>query len=246
MTRLSWGTPGSRLYEAGVDRGVVYFPNIEPVVWNGLVSVKEAPSESDSSTNYYDGISYAARHTPGSYAATIEAYTYPDLLDEGKPFNMTYRTQIGNDLDGMDYAYRIHLVFNARATPSEKQYTSLDDSNNGGTFVWNITSRPAVIQENQSSAHLIVDTRLAYSWTVQALEDLIYGTDGDSARLTSPKDILDLFDANSILKITDHGDGTWTAEGPDDVVSMIDSTTFQINWPSVVFIDNDTYTVSSL
>jgi hypothetical protein len=246
MTRLSWGNAIERIYEAGVDRGVLYPFGRGGIPWNGLVSVKESTSEFDVSANYVDGLKYQRRHTPGSYAATIEALTYPDEFEEQKPFGFSYRTMIGNAVAGSDYGYRLHLVYNALAAPADKDFSSLDGDSSETTFSWDITTRPIQIEGHGPSAHLIVDTTKAYSWTVKAFEDLIYGTEASQARLPSPQEVLDLFDANSVLKITNHGDGTWTAEGPDDLVQMVSATEFRIDWPSVVFLDNDTYQISSL
>lgn len=238
MTRISWGS-GERNYVAGIDRGVLYPVGGGGVPWNGLISVKETSSEFDISANYVDGRQFSQQHTPGSFTATIEAVTYPDEFEEQKPFGFSYRAGVGS-------GYKLHLVYNALAAIADKEYSSLDGDPAETSFSWDITTRPVPIKGSLPSAHLIVDTSLAYSWTVKAFEDLIYGTEESQARLPSPQEVLDLFDANSVLKITDHGDGTWTAEGPDEVVSMLDATTFQINWPSVVYIDTVTYTVSSL
>jgi len=239
MTRLSWGSSGERIYETGVDRGVLYPYGKGGVPWNGLISVKESSSDFNVSANYVDGRKFNQQHVPGSFAATIEAVTYPDEFEEQKPFGLCYRTSYGA-------GYRLHLVYNALATPADKDYSSLDGDPNVTTFSWDISTRPARLEGSMPSAHLIIDTNLAYSWTVKAFEDLVYGTEENQARLPSPQEVLGLFDDNSILKITDHGDGTWTAEGPDNVVQMISDTEFQINWPSAVYIDTVTYKVSSL
>lgn len=246
MTRLTWGDISQRHYEAGVDRGVFYSPSGQGEAWNGLVSVEESPSESGE-PRYLDGIRLHNKKSEGAFAATIEAFTYPLGFEDHlglsgglssrkrQPlFNFSYRVM-------SDTGYKIHLVYNATANPSSKSY-QFDDV---GTFSWDITTLPRAIRGSAPTAHLIVDAGTAYSQTIAAFEDVLYGSDAADPRMPLPEEVLDIFDANSILKITDNGDGTWTAEGPDDVVSMIDATTFQINWPSVEYIDADTYIVRS-
>lgn len=244
--RLGWDNSGEKFYETGVDRGVLYPSSGIGVPWNGLISVKEAPSESDVSTNYVDGRKYRTRHTPGAFAATVEAITFPDEFEEQKPFGLTYRTKIGTDITGLDHGYKLHLVYNALAAPVSKDYSTLNSSPEALPFQWDISTTPIRIAGAQPSAHLIVDTTKAYSWTVEAFEALLYGTEEHAPVLPSPESVLELFDANAIVKITDNGDGTWTAEGPDEVIQMLDPSTFQISWASAVYIDSDTYSISSL
>jgi len=121
----------------------------------------------------------------------------------------------------------------------------MSDSTDTSPFSWNISTVP-IKMGDVSSAHLIIDPRFAYPWVIQELEDLLYGSSGNNPYLPPPEEILDLFEDASILKITDHGDGTWTAEGPDEAIRMLDSTTFEITWPSAVYIDSTTYRISSL
>lgn len=245
MSRLIWDDAASRTIEAGVDRGVLYLAQGGARPWNGLISVKENPSI-DVSENYVDGIRYQTRHTPESFSATVECYTYPDELETQQvPFGFCYRTLIETNSNAVP-RYKLHLVYNALATPIDKDYGSLDSNADGMSFSFDLWTRPTDVERATPSAHLIVDTSQAYPWTVQALEDLLYGTEDAAPRFPTPQEVLDVFDANSILKITDHGDGTWTAEGPDNVVYQNLDGSWTIDWPSVVQIDTHTYQVSSL
>ena len=257
MTKLNWDAIGKRLFSVGVDRGVFYPTDTAGVSWDGLIAVQETPNESDLVEKHYDGKKFFSTQGAGSFAATIEAYSYPPEFESyagtigmysnqiRKAFNFSYRTLLGNDSDGIDHGYLIHLVYNATAAPSNLTYQSENSSIEITTFSWDISTAPIKIGETYGS-HLIVDTRFAYSWAVEALEELLYGNGINAPALPDPQYIIDLFDDASILKITDHGDGTWTAEGPDDAIKMLDSTSFEITWPSAVYIDNESYKISSL
>ena len=259
MTRLKWGETQDRIYEAGVDRGVLY-PNVNPgVVWNGLVSMVEASSESQEISNYIDGVKYYNNISAGSFSATLEAFTYPDEFSEydgvmydiitqqrRKSFGLCYRTKIGNAIDGLDAGYKIHLVYNALASPTEKNYTSVGDSTEATNFNWEITTTPVSIPGAGPSAHLIIDTTKAHGWTVTALEAVLYGNETTPATLPSPETVIDIFESNAILIVIDHGDGTFSVTGPDAAIQMLNDTTFQITWDSAVMINETSYTISSL
>ena len=257
MTILKWGEDTKRSYEAGVDRGVLYPDNDAGVVWNGLVSMVEATSESEEVSCYLDGIKYYSKRSLGSFSATLEAFTYPDefSVHDGilnsitrqrrKSFGLCYRTKIGNAVDS-NAGYKIHLVYNALASPTERSYKSLGESEEAILFSWGISTKPILIPGASVSSHLVVDTTKAHASTVAALEDILYGTEEILPTLPSPNAILDLFEANSILTVTDNGDGTFTVTGPDEAIQMLDPTTFQISWESAVVIDETSYRISSL
>lgn len=224
MARLVWD---GRNYDTGLDRGVLY-PTASPgVPWNGLTSVQDSPS-SDIQVRYLDGVK-TYRQLQTTFAGTIEAFTYPEPLP--KTFGMSYRVKD-----------KIHIVYNVTLGPANINYRQLDTD----PFSWSFSTKPVPVPGAKISSHLIVDGAKAYSWTLSALEDILYGSDANHPRLPLPDEVLNVFDINSILKVTDHGDGTFTVDGPDDVVIMLDATTFQITWPSAVYIDEDTYTISSL
>lgn len=257
MTRINWGSTDARLFEFGVDRGVFYPEDGRGVPWNGLTAVNEAPSGSDVVENYLDGQKFATRRRMESFAATIEAYNYPVEFEpydgqisfrrsqRRRQFGFSYRTLVGNAELGSSFSYKIHLVYNALATPSAVNYHSLNDSSDTSPFSWSISTIPIKMGDS-SSAHLIIDPRYAYPWVIEELEKMLYGSNENEPYLPPPGEILDLFEDASILKITDHGDGTWTAEGPDSAIQMLSETMFEITWPSAVYIDDVTYRISSL
>ena len=239
MTRLVWD---DRVYSLGLDRGVFY-PRVGPgEVWNGLTSVVESPDGSDEKTRYLDGVKNRVRRQEGYFRGTIEAVSFPeffwdDVLTYKRPqdFGFCYRVQSGD-------IYQLHLVYNCQISPVgiSHQQSEID------IFRLEFSCRPIQVPDAKRSAHLIVTTAIAYSWTVAALEDVLYGTEAEPPRLPTPQEVFDIFEANSILQIIDHGDGTWTAIGPDSAIIMLDATTFEITWPSAVYIDAESYTIHSL
>lgn len=244
MTRLSWDLLSERNYEVGVDRGVLYPKTGPGMAWNGLVSVKESSTTSEVVSNYIDGMKFRSKQDLDSFSAAIVAYFYPESLDSPAPFGFSYRTMLS---DGENY--KLHIIYNAFMEPSEETYDSINQQSDILQFGWNITTVPKAIPGHRPSAHFIIDTRIVYSWALEELENLLYGTVAQDAYLPSVQEVLDLFENASILKITDHGDGTWTAETRDDypdILTMLDSTTFQITWPSAVYLDSETYKISSL
>ena len=241
MTRLTWGRP-SPAYEVGIDRGVFYPANGSAEPWVGLTSVQESPSDANESARYQNGVRTRSSVSPGSFSGHIEAFTYPRGFESAvlypprpKPFGLSYRSK-GND------TYKIHLVYNVLLGPTGHIYDQEDPT----PFGWDFTTKPVGVPGFRPTAHLVVETSIAYSWTVEALEDVLYGSADVPATLPSPQGVLDIFEENSILQIIDHGDGTWTAIGPDDVITMLDATTFQIDYPTAVYISPDTYTIHSL
>jgi len=242
MSRIAWDTPELRNYEVGVDRGVFYPATGPGAAWNGLTNVKESPSDVELKTRYHDGTRTRNSRRPGSFAGTIEAFTYPDSFYDDvlsqrfhKNFGLSYRVKTAD-------SYKIHLVYNILIKPDEVTYEQSDPA----TFTWDFTTLPVSVPYSSPSSHLVVDASVAYSWTLKAFEDVLYGSYSGEAYLPSPAEVIDIFDVNSIVRIIDNGDGTWTATGPDSVISMLDPTTFQIDWPSAVYIDTDTYKISSL
>lgn len=262
MTKLKWGTVGDRFYETGTDRGVLYLDGLG-VAWNGLVSVQESPSGGEAKESYIDGVKYANRSAPEDFSATIEAYTYPTEFEacDGflsmanglqvtqqarKPFGLAYRTKVGNDLDGLDHAYKIHLIYNALATPSNRQYKSLSDSPEAITFSWKISTKPVKFDDPYFGmtygAHVVIDSRVVYPWALEALEAFLYGSDTKPPRFPTPDELLRLFVDNALLKVMDNGDGTWTATGPDEafVIDKKDPIVIaDINDPGTFVIQNN-------
>lgn len=245
MTKLIWGTVGERFYETGVDRGVLYLDGVSGVPWNGLISVSEAPSGGAATPYYLDGIKYANSSSMEEYAATLEAYAYPDefgLCDgteymanglfitqqRRKSFGLAYRTRVGNDIDSTDHGYKLHIVYNAQADPSAKSYTTTSDDPGAATFSWAISTRPIKFSDPsfgvKYGSHLVLDSRVIYPWAMLAIENVLYGDAENEPRLPTPQEILTIFVENALLQILDNGDGTWTATGPDQAIVLVSTT----------------------
>lgn len=252
MVRLNWNAAGERIYEAGVDRGVFY-PAVGPgIAWNGLISVKEEPS-AELSPIFVDGVPYRSQKTITSFAAVLQAYTCPREFEEydgsygqqrRKAFGLSYRTLVGNDITA-DHAYKIHLVYNALAMPAKVDNRTLSGGLDATPFSWGISTKPVPIPGAKPAAHLIIDPMIAHPEALVAIEAVLYGSENGEARLPDIPDLLELFEQHAILTIIDHADGTWTAIGPDDVVQMLDATSFQISYPTAVYVDEDSYRIST-
>ena len=200
MSRLVWDKVGERLYETGVSRGVLY-PVDENgaystgVAWNGLTAVNEAPSGAEATPLYADDIKYLNLLSNEDYAATIEAYTYPDEFaacdgsvelatgvmigqQKRKMFGFCYKTKVGNDTEGTDYGYKLHLVYGALAAPTDKGYATINDSPEAITFSWEISTTPVNVEGFKPTAHLTIESWNADETKLKALEDILYGTNG--------------------------------------------------------------------
>lgn len=242
MSKLVWDNVSDRDYAFGVDRGVFYPLNGPGQVWNGLVSVEESPSEADDRPRYLDGKRIGNRRRQGEFSATVSALTYPSSFSPGliapiqrTHFGLSYRTETAN-------GHQIHIVYNAVVSPSQNNYVYDENS----TFQWTLTTRGMKGPGNIVVSHLVIDTSVAYPAAVEAFEDILYGTDATAPRIPDPFEAFDIFEANAILRIIDHGDGTWTAVGPDEAITVNPDGTFEIDWPSAVYISADTYKLSSL
>lgn len=212
MARLSWGSMGDRFYEAGIDRGVL-FPQTGPgVAWKGLISVNETPSGVMSMPFYQDGINYLNVLSLEEFNATIAAFSAPTEFDacDGKasianglyatqqprePFGLSYRTNIGNDLDGLEHAYKLHFVYNALATPSSRENKSLGGIATPIIFSWAVSTIPMAIASYKPSAHLIVDSRHVADSIMSTVEDYIYGTESVAPALPTPTALIAMLNA---------------------------------------------------
>jgi len=212
--KLSWDDTGSRFYETGVDRGVLYLPNNgvydDGVAWNGLSTVTEKPSGAGATAVYADNIKYLNLVAAEEFGGTIEAYTYPaefaqcdgtSIQNEGvyvgqqtrKSFGLAYRTKLGNDVDGSDYGYKLHLVYGALAAPSEKAFATVNDAPEALSFSWEFTTTPVSVTGLKPTALLTVDSTKLTSANLLALEDALYGTAGTSPRLPLPDEVIGMF-----------------------------------------------------
>lgn len=219
MAKLVWDKTGDRLYETGVKNGVLYIPTAgvysKGVAWNGLTAVTESPSGAEATSLYADDIKYLSLMSTEEFGATIEAYTYPDefaacdgsaeLADgvtigqqKRSTFGLCYKTTIGNDTDGNDHGYKLHIIYGAQAAPSEKAYATINDSPEAITFSWEITTTPVNVTGAKPTASLVIDSTKADPSKLAALEDILYGKDGEPAsepRLPLPDEIKSLMTA---------------------------------------------------
>ena len=217
MSKLVWDKVGERFYETGVDHGVIYQQNSggtypKGVAWSGLTAVTEAPSGAEPTPLYADNIKYLNLLSNEDFACTIEAYTYPDEFAEcdgsaeladgvrigqqkRKVFGFSYRTRLGNDVEGDDYGYKLHLVYGCLAAPSEKARNTVNDSPEATTMSWEVSTTPVAVKGFKPTAHIEIDSTKANPEKLTALEEILYGKDGDSStepRLPLPDEIATL------------------------------------------------------
>lgn len=259
--RLRWDKATDRQYETGLDRGVLYTSN-GAVAWNGLISVDE--NGGDSSEVYYqDGRPYLILPKPKEFTATLKAYTYPEefssamglveagdgaYLDSqmGEQFALSYRTLVGNALDGELAGYKIHLIYNATVAPPASSSASLSDTVNPNELSWDIQATPEAVTGYRPTAHIVIDTRHMSEQRLGVIEALLYGTGNSYPELPTPGTILNFVTYGDAITITDNGDGTWSAEGSYENVRMLDDNTFEIlNVDAVMSGDGKSYSVSS-
>lgn len=224
MTVLTWDAVGQRFYETGVDHGVLYMPDasgnyVDGVSWNGLVSVSESPSGAESNKQYADNIPYLNLTSAEEFAATVEAFTYPEEFNQfdgvgtpstgvylgqqtRKPFGMSYRTILGNDLESNDYGYKIKLVYGLTAAPSEKQYQTVNDSPEPITMSWELSSIPVAVTGFKPTSIMTIDTTTVDPARLTTLMNAIYGTAGTDPRLPLPDEVITIFAGAQTLVTT--------------------------------------------
>lgn len=221
MSKLKWDETGKRLYETGTKMGVLYPQNEDGsypkgVAWNGLMSVTESPSGAEASALYADDAKYLELYSNEEFGFTIGAYTYPDEFAEcdgsaelakgvnigqqpRKAFGLSYRTIIGNDTKGSDYGYKLHLVYGAKASPSERSYASVNDSPEALELSWECTTTPVAVKGHKPSAHIEIDSTKIDADKLTKIEDMLYGKDGvepaTDARLPLPDEIIQILTA---------------------------------------------------
>ena len=216
MTKLNWDVQGERYYETGVSKGVLY-PFKEGkyskgVAWNGLTAGTESPSGAGPTPLYADNIKYLNLLSNEEFAATVEAYTYPDEFAEcdgsaelatgvsvGQqkriPFGMSYVTKLGNDTDGQDYGYKIHLIYGALAKPSQKNYATINDNPEAITFSWELSTTPVAVPNLKPTACITIDSTKVGSDKLKKIEDKLYGTESEEATLPTPTELAALIAA---------------------------------------------------
>lgn len=216
MAALVWDKTGERFYETGVKNGVLYVYDTTQkkygtgVAWNGLTAVTESPSGAEATALYADDIKYLNLLSTEEFGATIEAYTYPDefaecdgsaSLSDGvfigqqkrKTFGLAYKTTLGNDTDGNDYAYKLHIIYGALAAPSEKAYATINDSPEAITFSWEVTTTPVEVTGHKPTASITIDSTKADKAKLAALEKKLFGDTETEPTLPLPNEIATMF-----------------------------------------------------
>lgn len=211
MSKIVWDNVGERYYETGVNKGVLYLMDASGaykngVAWNGLTAVTESPSGAESTALYADDIKYLNLVSAEEFSATVEAYTYPDefaecdgsaSLVEGvmigqqvrKTFGLCYRTTMGNDVQGNGYGYKLHLIYGCTAAPSEKAYSSINDSPEAITFSWEINTTPVNVTGHKPTALITIDSTKVDATKLAALEAKLYGSDNEEPQMLLPDEI---------------------------------------------------------
>lgn len=223
MTKLTWDAIGERFYETGTDHGVLYLPNqtgkyTKGVAWNGLISVKQSPEGGDSNPQYADNIEYLNLESAEKFKCSIEAYTYPVEFEEcdgsrnvakgvsigqqgRKQFGLSYRTLVGNDTQGTDLGYKLHLVYGCKAAPSSRDYSTVNDSPEAITFSWDVTATKVPVEAEgfKPTAILTIDSRKVSEAGLKALEAALYGDDSKEPNLPLPDDVIKMLEATDAL-----------------------------------------------
>ena len=209
MSRITWDNTGERYYETGVKMGVLYPIQTggvytKGVAWNGLTAVTESPSGAEATALYADDFKYLNLMSNEEFGATIEAYTYPDEFAEcdgsaalstgvmigqqkRKTFGLCYRTTLGNDVDGSDYGYKLHLIYGCLAAPSEKAYATINDSPEAITFSWEVSTTPVSVSGFKPTSQITIDSTKVDETKLKKLEEILYGKDGEGPAATEPK-----------------------------------------------------------
>lgn len=215
MAQITWDGTGERLFETGIDHGVLYTRDATGayttgVAWNGLVTVTESPSGAEPNAQYADNMKYLNLVSAEEFGATIEAFTYPEEFAEcdgtatpsaglyigqqpRKVFGMSYRTLVGNDVEGQEFGYKLHLIYGALAAPSEKAYATVNDSPEAITFSWEVTTTPVQVEGLKPTAQLTLDSTQVEPAGLESLEALLYGSGSEGPKLPLPDEVVALF-----------------------------------------------------
>jgi hypothetical protein len=261
MTTLKWDQVGERIYRTGIDRGVLYLSD-KTVVWNGLTSVEEQPDH-ETKSYYLDGTKYLQTQAPGDYIAKLKAFTFPDEFSEAAgiessenglsyyeqpstSFGLSYRTRIGNDLDGTDHGYVIHVLYNLLAVTDPYAYETLNESIKPLEFTWTLSGTPPPLEGHRPTAHVSIDSTKVDPSVLQSVEDILYGSANNNPYLPSIDELTDLLEQFGSLVIVDNGDGTWQAiDLAGDYITMNSPTQFTITNADAVYLDTVTYNIST-
>lgn len=260
MATLVWDQVGERVFETGISKAVLYtsdgaFP------WNGLTAIEETAND-EIEPVYFDGVKVNDMVTLGDYSAQLKAFTYPDrfhacqgiiedisgfyVADQYRErFGLSYQTRVGDDTNP-EAGYKLHLAYNLIAIPSDRGFETISDTVDPLEFEWAISGIPMPMDGYRPTAHLIFDSRQIDKNMMSDLEEILYGSDVEEARLPTPRRIATFLAGWNRLIIIDHGDGTWTAEdNTGSYITMTGVDEFEITTDSADFVDADEYTISS-
>ena len=260
MTQIVWDQVGERVYETGVDHGVLYRQDVAGAysngyAWNGLTSFTESPSGAEATPQYADNIKYLNLVSAEEFGGTLEAFTYPDEFAEcdgsaspvagisvgqqtRKPFGLAYRTLKGNDVEGTDYGYKLHLIYGALAAPSEKAYNTVNDAPEAITFSWELTTTGVAVPGLKPSASITLDSTKVDAEALETLEQILYGTAGVDPRLPLPAEVIALF-SGTVTEVTPTEP---TAVGNVITIPTVTGVTYTINGEAVT----GTFTMTAL
>lgn len=246
--RISWNEDVIRHFHTGVDRGMIYIPGAAGIPWNGLQEVVESSPDSVMSQLYQDGQRVLVRRRDLNYESKVKAFTYPPEFERYtgyyptplRPFSFAYRVMTS------ETTYRIHLVYNVVAIPDDVVFSTIADEIDPVDLSWTFYTRPIKLAGRMPSSHIILDSETVHSWTMEAIEDQLYGGEGIIPNLPTPEELEEIFEENAILKVVDLGDGTFSVEGPDEAVQNLDNSIVQIEWPSLIKLSTFEYQISSL
>ena len=262
MATLVWDKIEDRFYEAGVCKCVLYKDDSYGVAWNGLTSVQE-DVDNEVESVHFDGIKFNDIVTIGDFSGVIRAFTYPEefLFYEGtiedqtgfyalnqpqSKFSLSYQTNTGDAINGSYAGYKIHLLYNLTALPSQKTYQTLSLDTEPMEFEWTITAIPEELENFRPTAHVIFDSRRLDPHLLKDLEEILYGSENNDPYIPSLKGLGTFLRKWDRLIVTDLGNGLWEAYSPlEDVITMLDPTTFQIVTDTATYLDADTYTIES-
>lgn len=223
MAKLEWDAVGEHFYETGLTKGVLYPQTVEGkypngVVWNGLTSVSETPSGAEATDLYADDIKYVSMYSAEKLNATVEAYTYPEEFEacdgtkeiapgitigqqDRSSFGLSYRTTVGSDTTTGDY--KLHLIYGAKASPSQRSYKTINDSPEANTFSWEMTTNPVNVEGYKPTSLLVIDSRRVDKEALKKIEEALYGTDSDEAYLPTPAEIIELIGVENVESADD-------------------------------------------
>lgn len=264
MAQLHWNSVGQRRYEQGVERGVLYIPGDGVAVpWNGLISV-EAASDSSVEALYYNGIKYFDFVTRGDFKGRLKAFTYPEefeifdgvlespnngiFITGQRPtgnFHLSYRTNIGNDVDGY-LGYKIHVLYNLTAKPAQKTYQTITDDPEAAEFVWDLTSVPVEAFNLHPTSHIIFDTTKMHEGAIYEIERVLYGTTTTDPQVLPVDEFELLASVAPEIVVVDNGDGTWSATGSDYYLRLNPGgQEFRIEGIDALYLNETTYEIST-